>query len=257
MKRDPGETQNLATAQPARAAELARQVDAIAPAALPVEASSKADPETLARLQALGYASGRPSASSDRPDPKDRRDIANRIARVTSGELQGAELERTLRDVLKEDPRNPQANLRLGYVLMNSGRCGEAMTRFTLAIEARLPSADAHLGRAGCEVAQKRSAAARQTLAAAQAIEPDNPVVSANLGLLLSDTGDPAAGIPHLQRALSLDPDLHQARFALALAYARTNRRSDAAKEAQELLARLPADAPQRPEVQRLLTAVK
>jgi choline-sulfatase len=257
LKNDPGETRNLAAEQPARAAELKRQVDAISPSELPVVASAKEDRETLARLQALGYVSGRPATTGDRPDPKDRREIAARIARVTSGELQGAPLERTLREIIREDPRNPQANLRLGYVLMNSGRCGDAMTRFTAAIEARVPGADAHLGRAGCEVAQKRTAAARQTLAAAQAIEPDNPVVSANLGLLLSDTGDPAAGIPHLQRALSLDPDLHQARFALALAYARTNRRSDAAQEAQELLRRLPSGAPQRPEVERLLAAVR
>ena len=132
------------------------------------------------------------------------------------------------------------------------------MTRFTAAIEARLPSADAHLGRAGCEVGARNGPprpSARST--AAQAIEPDNPVVSANLGLLLSDTGEPAAAIPHLQRALSLDPDLHQARFGLALAYARAGRRPEAAKEAQELLRRLPAGAPQRPEVERLLAAVR
>jgi cytochrome c-type biogenesis protein CcmH/NrfG len=91
----------------------------------------------------------------------------------------------------------------------------------------------------------------------AQDADPDNPVVSANLGLVLSDSGKPAAAIPHLQRALSLDPDLHQARFGLALAYARTNRRTEAAREAEELLRRLPPDAPQRPEVQRLLTAVR
>ena len=256
LKSDPGETRNLAGEQSARVADLTRQVDAISTAELPVS-SAKADRETLARLQALGYASGRASLDGNRPDPKDRREIAARIARVTSGELQGAALERALREILREDPRNPQANLRLGYVLMNSGRCGEAMTRFSAAIEARLPSADAHLGRAGCEVAQKQSGAARKTLTAAQAIEPDNPVVSANLGLVLSDTGDPTAGIPHLQRALSLDPELHQARFALALAYARTGRRPDAAKEAQELLKRLPAGAPQRPEVERLLAAVR
>jgi len=256
LKSDPGETRNLVAEQSARVADLTRQVDAISTAELPV-ASAKADRETLARLQALGYASGRAAPGGNRPDPKDRREIAARIARVASGELQGAALERTLREILREDPRNPQANLRLGYVLMNRGRCGEAMTRFTAAIEARLPSADAHLGRAGCEIAQKQSAAARKTLAAAQAIEPDNPVVSANLGLVLSDTGEPAAGIPHLQRALSLDPDLHQARFALALAFARTDRRPDAAREAQELLRRLPAGAPQRPEVERLLAAVR
>ena len=81
--------------------------------------------------------------------------------------------------------------------------------------------------------------------------------MTANLGLILSDSGQPEAAIPHLQRALTLDPDLHQARFALAVAFARTGRRTEAAAEASELLRRLPADAPQRPEVERLLAAVR
>jgi cytochrome c-type biogenesis protein CcmH/NrfG len=220
-------------------------------------ASAKADRETLARLQALGYASGRPGSAIARPDPKDRREIAARFALVASGELHGAALERTLREILRADPGNPQANLRLGYVLLESGRCGDAIPRFSAAIASHLPSADAHLGRAACEAAAKRIPAAERTLADAQQLEPDNPVVSGNLGLLLSDSGRPAAGIPHLQRALSLDPDLHQARFGLAIAYARTGKRPDAAREAQELLRRLPADAPQRPEVERLLAAVR
>jgi len=100
-------------------------------------------------------------------------------------------------------------------------------------------------------------AAAIQTLIAAQAVEPENPVVIANLGLVTSDSGQPAAAIPHLQRALSLDPDLHQARFGLAIALARTGRRTDAAREAEELLRRLPAGAPQRAEVERLLAATR
>jgi cytochrome c-type biogenesis protein CcmH/NrfG len=72
-----------------------------------------------------------------------------------------------------------------------------------------------------------------------------------------SDAGQPAAAIDPLQRALSIDPDLHQARFALAIAFARSGRRADAAREAEELLRRLPMGAPQRPEVERLLAAVR
>ena len=64
------------------------------------------DRDARARLQALGYAGGSPSAASgSRPDPKDRRDEAARLARVTSGELQGAALERALR----ADSRRRQA----------------------------------------------------------------------------------------------------------------------------------------------------
>jgi choline-sulfatase len=256
LKNDPGETRNIAAAQPARVAELTRQVDAISTGVL-TATSETPDPESLARLQALGYASGHAGSSRDRPDPKDRREIAARFAQVASGELQGEALERALGEILRADPQNPQANMRLGYVLLNSGRCAAAIPHFTAAIAAHLPTADAHLGRAACEADAKHAAAAARTLAEAEQVEPDNPVVSANLGLLLSDNGQPAAAIPHLQRALSLDPDLHQARFGLAIAYARTDHRLEAAKEAQELLRRLPPNAPQRPEVERLLATVR
>jgi choline-sulfatase len=261
LTNDPGETRNVAAQEPARVADLSRQVEAISTGVLAPDvstgASAKVDREALARLQALGYASGRPGRDGALADPKDRKEIAARFAQVTSGELQGAALERALREILRADPGNPQANLRLGYVLVNAGRCADAIPHFTTAIAAHLPSADAHLGRATCEAAAKNGAAAERTLTDAQQVEPDNPVVSANLGLVLSDSGRPAIAIPHLQRALSLDPDLHQARFGLAVAYARTGRRSEAAKEAQELLRRLPPDAPQRPEVERLLAATR
>jgi choline-sulfatase len=253
---DPGETRNLIDSEKPRAAGLGRQIDAISPASVPA-ASSPEDREARARLQALGYASGGGVGGGSRPDPKDRKELAAQIARVASGDLSGAPLERALRDILRADAGNPQANVRLGYVLLEAGRCAEAIRRFTTAIDGHLPSADAHLGRAACETAAKNFAGAIETLTAAQAIEPDNPVVIANLGLVTSDSGRPADAIPHLQRSLSLDPNLHHARFGLAVAYARSGRRGEAAKEAQELLRRLPPNAPQRPEVERLLAAVR
>lgn len=256
LSNDPDETRNVIATASARAADLARQVDAISPASLPAS-TEQVDRETLARLQALGYAAGRGDGGGARPDPKDRRELAAQIARVTSGELRGAALERALRDILRVDARNPQANVRLGYLLLDAGRCAQAMPYFTAAIDGHLPSADAHLGRAACETAGRNFAGALKTLTAAQSVEPDNPVVIANLGVVLSDSGQPAAAIPHLRRALTIDPDLHQARFALAVAFARAGQPGDAAKEAEELLRRLPPSAPQRPEVERLLRAVR
>jgi tetratricopeptide (TPR) repeat protein len=250
---------NLVDREPARAAEMARAVDVISPATLSPTAGAAVDPDARARLRALGYVSGRAltSANGPRADPKDRRQLAARIAEATSGELQGADLDRALRDILTLDPGNPQANLRLGYELMNAGRCREAVPRFAAAIDARIPGADAHLGLAGCQIEAKQTAAAQRTLTAALAQEPGNPVVLANLGLLLSDAGHVADAIPHLERALTLDPNLNQARFGLAVAYARAGRRADAARAAAELLKRLPESAPERPEVERLLAAVR
>jgi Flp pilus assembly protein TadD len=149
------------------------------------------------------------------------------------------------------------ANLRLGFVLVESGRCMQATPHFRAAIAAKYPSGDAHLGLAACQAARRDFRGAAETLRAGDALEPGNPVILANLGLMLSDAGDPAAAVEPLQRALAIDPRLHQARFGLAVAFARGGRRSAAAAAAEELLRRLPANAPQRAEVERLLAAVR
>lgn len=216
------------------------------------------DPEAVRRLQALGYASGSDRGTQGSgPDPKDRRALAAEIARISSGELHGAELERSLRQILKESPNNAFASVRLGYVLANSGRCPEAIGAFTAAMRAGFPGTDAHLGLALCQVRAGTIAAAESTLADAERIESDSPVILANHGIVLSDAGRHQEGASRLERAVAIDPDFHQARFNLARVLARGGRRADAAREATELLSRLPADAPQRAEVQRLLDAVR
>jgi arylsulfatase A-like enzyme/Tfp pilus assembly protein PilF len=216
------------------------------------------DPDVRARLQALGYAAGSSNVTSgNHVDPKDRKEEAARLAQVTSGELQGPSLERALRAVLATDPGNPQANLRLGYVFLESNRCRDAIPRFRSAIDAHLPSADAHLGLAACQASGRQFDAAAATLRNAERVEPDNPVVAANLGLVLSDGGHPKESIAPLQRALTIDPDLNQARFGLAIAFARSGRLADAASTAEDLLERLPLDAPQRSEVERLIKETK
>jgi arylsulfatase A-like enzyme/Tfp pilus assembly protein PilF len=254
--KDPDEAANIYANDLPRAAALRDEVRRFS--GPDVAAASGNDPEARARLQALGYVSGPKAApGAARPDPKDRRELAALIAQVTSGELEGTALETTLRRILAADPRNPQAHLRLGYALLDTNRCGEAIPHFRAAIAEHLPSADAHLGLAACDATARRFDAAAAALREAERIEPDNPVVAANLGLVLADAGRSSDAIDPLRRALALDPDLHQARFALALALARTGRRTEAAASAEELLRRLPADAPQRAEVERLLATLR
>ena len=258
VRNDAAEATNLIDAQAERARALNERVNQISPATLAPTAAL--DPASLQRLQSLGYASGPGATGSgqgERPDPKDRRDVAARIAQVTSGELTGDALETTLLAIIKEDPRNPQAHLRLGYVMADSNRCKQAEPHFRAAIEANVPTADAHLGLAGCYAAARAFDKAETVLRDAAVREPDNPVVIANQAVVLSESGQAAKSVPLFQRALTLDPDFHEARFNLAIALAKANRRSEAAAEAQELLKRLPANAPQRAEVQRLLEAVK
>jgi cytochrome c-type biogenesis protein CcmH/NrfG len=62
--------------------------------------------------------------------------------------------------------------------------------------------------------------------------------------------------IARFETALASDPDLHMARFFLARAYARAGNRDAAREQAVTLLSRLPAAAPQRAEVERLVAAL-
>ena len=255
LEKDPRETKSLYAANLPRISELQNLVRKFAGSGVTAGA---ADDESRPRLQALGYASGsRAAGTGARPDPKDRRELAAAIAQVTSGELEGPALEAALGRILKDDPTNPQAHVRLGYVLADTRRCADAIPHFRAAIAEHLPSADAHLGLARCDAAAGRLDAAAATLREAERVEPDNPVAIANLGIVLSDGGHPKEAVEPLRRALALDPDLHQARFTLAIALARTGQRADAAATAEELLRRLPANAPRRGEVERLIRELR
>ena len=101
------------------------------------------------------------------------------------------------------------------------------------------------------------SPAPSSALGEARRLEPDNPAVAANLGILLAAKADWPGAIAALSSALRTDPDLHEARFNLALAYAKSGDRVRATGAARELLARLPTNAPQRSEVERLLRALQ
>jgi arylsulfatase A-like enzyme/cytochrome c-type biogenesis protein CcmH/NrfG len=228
-----------------------------------------ADRESLARLQSLGYVGAQTGgakadatgaitiSAKDRPDPKDRVELAARIGQVTSGELHGPALRAALERIVRDDPKNGQMRMRLAFTLQESGNCAAAVPHFEAAIAAAVPSADPHLGLAECLAATGRGEAARRALIAADRIEPGNPIVSANLGLMALDAGRVPEAIDRLKTALARVPDLHEARFALVRAYARDGNRDAAASEAEELLKRMPADAPQRAEVERLLAVVR
>lgn len=253
---DPGETRDVASERTDAARRLTAQVEQRSPADLVAAAAPPSD--ATRRLQALGYlASAAKPAAGPRADPKDRRELAAQIARVTSEEVTGAALEPALRAILRSDPGNPQMETRLGFVLAGSNRCAEAERRFTTAIAAGMPSADPYLGLAGCLAARRRTAEALDVLARAEAIEPGNPVVLANRGVLLSDSGRAAEAIPVLEQAVAIDPAFLEARFNLAVALARTGQREAAASAAQALLGRMPESAPQRAEVLRLIQALR
>jgi tetratricopeptide (TPR) repeat protein len=252
---DPEEGHDLVAARPRdreRLAALLRGLDRP-----PAQAAN--DPEARRRLAALGYVSsaGTTPASARRPDPKDRRELAARMAHAFSGELTGPALRRALEQLAAADPGNALVRTRLGDALVEAGELPAAEPHFRAGIAGKLPSADPYLGLALCLVSSRRQAEARRVLSAASEVEPGNPVVHANIGALALEAGRLDAAESSLARALGIDPDLHQARFNLVRALARGGRPAEARAQAEELLRRLPESAPQRPEVERLLRALR
>ncbi len=257
VRDDPGEERNVIDEHRSEAVTLADRVARVSGPELPANAAAVND-EATRRLRALGYVSGSGRGTpGSRRDPKDARELAAQIALITSGELRGAALERTLLSILRQDPPNPQANLRLGYVRISEGRCADAQRLLRRAIAGNVPGADAYLGLATCEGARGAVRDALASLETARGREPRNPVVLANIGIALSRLGQSQRAAAALTDALAIDPDLHEARFNLALVYARAGDRASARAQAQQLLRRLPADAPQRSEIERLIRAVQ
>jgi arylsulfatase A-like enzyme/cytochrome c-type biogenesis protein CcmH/NrfG len=258
---DPAEQMNAIASQAAVAGPLLTRAERYSTDGLSGNRAQVAG-EAAERLRALGYSSGSQSAirnsqSAMRADPKDRRELAARIAQVTSGELAGPALVTALEGIVRDDPRNGQAQLRLGYARLAAGDCARAEPAFHAAAAAGLPTADVYLGLASCLGQRNDLAGAERALTEAQRIEPDNPSVIANIGLLQASKGDFASAIRSFTKALDADPGLHEARFRLAVTFAKAGRRAEAAATARDLLSRLPADAPQRPEVERLLRALQ
>jgi Flp pilus assembly protein TadD len=184
-------------------------------------------------------------------------EIAARIGEVTSGEISGERLVPALEALLRDDPFNPHLELRLGVALADRDDCNRADSHLRTAIRSGLPSADPFISLAFCYRRRGSHEAARRALMDADRVEPGNPVVAANLGLIAFDAGQMEEAIARLETAVTRDPDLHEARFVLARAYARLGRQAEAHRHALTLLSRLPASAPQRAEVERLVAALK
>lgn len=109
------------------------------------------------------------------------------------------------RQVLRFDPRQPDALHLMGVLELDRGRLEEALVLLDQAVEAAPDRADLHLSRAGALARMSRTVEARDAFAAATRLAPDVAVGHHGLGRVLAETGmgDP---LPHYRRALVLDP---------------------------------------------------
>jgi len=143
---DPRERRDLSLAQPAvtaeletRLSDLRAKIESEAPTA---GAAPDIDPETLAQLQALGYAAGQGGVSLDeeidrpRADPKDKIGIHRTIMRALTLMRDDEEAaEKTLLAVLRTDPDILDAHQMLGQLATTQRRFDDALGHYRRALE--------------------------------------------------------------------------------------------------------------------------
>ena len=222
IEKDPGEQTNLAASQPTVARDLRRASSRYSPASLPTAASAtRRRPNACARSATVRGSEPQSAIRNARPDPKDRRELAARIAQVTSGELTGAALVAALEGIVRDDPGNGQAHLRLGYARLQAGDCARAEPEFNAAAapacRPRTCTSGSPRASAGATISPAPSGRSPRRAGSSPTTRRSSRTSASfrRRRATFRQRSSPRTA------ALAADPNLHEARFNLALAYAK------------------------------------
>jgi choline-sulfatase len=189
LEDDPEESRNLAAARPDLIASLGRELQAALAGMGDVEARRPVDSDTSQRLRSLGYVQG-PSGRGSGADPKDRLEVARRIAGAT-GPFQGPEeVVAVYRDIRRLDPENPLVGMRLADALLRAGRPAEAIPVFRRVVAGAPRSADPFVGLATAYARLGRLDESKRALEQALEVDPSSGQAEYNLGEIARARGE-------------------------------------------------------------------
>lgn len=247
IERDPQETKNLYDERrPLADGMIARlrQAEKDTPGA---EGASKptpeVDPETRARLAALGYVGSFvatvSSPKSERADPKDKTELFNLLteARELGKDEKGSEQTiANYKKVLAEDPNVIDAWFNLGNVYSRLHKWQEAIGYFKKALELK-PDYDLpviNMANAYRQMGQDDAALAGYEHYLT--IDPKNAHVRYQVGEIYLDRGDDGRAAENFRRALEIDPREASARNALGVLAFKRGDLATAEREARAAL---------------------
>jgi arylsulfatase A-like enzyme len=201
LSADPAESRDVSRARPEPLRRLARALDASLAAMGERRSRKPLDPEAAERLRALGYLQG-PGGAGSGADPKDKLELARRIA-AAAGPFDSYERAASAyRALLPLDPQNPLLNFRLAHVLLRSGKAQESLSFFGRVVSGSPRTAEAHVGLATALAQLGRLAEAEAVLEAGLRIDSGNAQIHYNLGEIARVRGDKDAARRHYERAL-------------------------------------------------------
>ncbi len=165
------------------------------------------DPESAERLRSLGYVQG-PGGRGSGVDPKDRVEVARKIARATGPFATWEEAIGAYRPMVAMDPENPLLNLRLADALLRSGKAQGSLPFFARVVKSGPLTADPHVGYATALAQLHRLKEARQVLEAALLVDAGSGQVHYNLGEIARVEGRMETARREYEAALA-DPVTH------------------------------------------------
>lgn len=150
---------------------------------------------------------------------------------------------RVLHEIIKANPRDADARLVLGSVLMEDGERAESIAQLSEAVRLLPRSAEAHnaLGEAFNSFGDTK--AARGPFEKAVALNPEFAQARQNLGLVLIQAGEFGAAAKHLDRALvrlGNSPDAAHPHYLRAKVYTEQNEVEKAAAQLQQAVSLRP-----------------
>jgi arylsulfatase A-like enzyme/Flp pilus assembly protein TadD len=216
LRRDPGETRNLAGSTGQARGFADRLADIEAGTAVPRPPTP--DAETRARLSSLGYAAGgeAPAAGGrpgGAPDPKTMVGLFQRFERANARLSAGGVVEALaeLEALVAADPRNPVFRGKLAQAWREKGEMEKAVPLYRQAAQEAPgdPEAWYNLGSALHEAGL--AAEARAALERALGLDDSRPEVHNTLGIVLLAEGNAEGARREIERAVALDPGDAQA----------------------------------------------
>lgn len=150
---------------------------------------------------------------------------------------------RLLHEIIAANPRDADARLLLGSVLMEQGERAESIAQLTEAVRLRPQSAEAGNALGEAYKAFDDPKAARRAFEKAVALDPGFAPAQVSLGLILVDAGEFTAAAEHLDLAIKLlghKPDAALPHYLRAKVYTGQNAVDKAAAQLQEAVALQP-----------------